>query len=80
MEHEIDVSHKLLGGVVMLRAPLVESCSDDGQVDRPLDDLVVMTSLHHEISTFDMLTLTLTYSKISSIHSSIDWLALSRTL
>lgn len=45
-EHEEDIGNELLWRVIMLTVPLVELGSDHRQVHGPLDDLVVMTSLH----------------------------------
>ncbi len=44
-EHEIDVSNKLVWRVIMSGTPLVEFGPDHRQIHRPLNDLVVMTSL-----------------------------------
>ncbi len=45
VEHEIDVSNKLVWRVIMSGTPLVEFGPDHRQIHRPLNDLVVMTSL-----------------------------------
>lgn len=44
-KHEADVGDKLLGRIVDVAAALVELGSDHRQVNGPLDDLVVVTSL-----------------------------------
>lgn len=50
-EHEIDISNKLVWWVIMSGIPLVEFGPDHRQVHRPLNDLVVMTSLHEKPAT-----------------------------
>lgn len=52
-KHEIDISNKLLCRDIVLSIPLVEFGSDHGQIHRPLNDLVVMTSLHEKTETFN---------------------------
>lgn len=47
-EHEVDISNKLVWWVIVLGVPLVELGPDHRQVDRPFNDLVVVTSLHEE--------------------------------
>lgn len=52
VEHEIDISNKLIRWVIMSRIPLIEFGSDYRQIHWPLDDLVVMASLHEKAVIF----------------------------
>lgn len=53
VEHEIDISNKLIWWLITLSIPLIELGPDHRQVHWPLDDLVVMASLHAKAVTFE---------------------------